>query len=83
MKFYGKCVSPASTLFNYSPSVNAKDGLLYLCCTGDFTYEPGYDLQRDNFDSFLLEVVLDGTMTFETEGKTFVAKRDDVVLLDC
>lgn len=83
MKSYEKNVSPVSSLFNYSPSVNAKEGLLYLCCTGDFTYEPGYDLQRDSFDSFLLEVVLDGTMTFETEGRTIVAKRDDVVLLDC
>lgn len=83
MKSYEKNVSPVSSLFNYSPSVNAKEGLLYLCCTGDFTYEPGYDLQRDSFDSFLLEVILDGTMTFETEGKTVVAKRDDVVLLDC
>lgn len=83
MKFYEKNVSPLSSLFHYSPSVNAKEGLLYLCCTGDFTYEPGYDLQRDSFDSFLLEIILDGTMTFETEGRTIVAKRDDVVLLDC
>lgn len=83
MKFYEKNVSPVSSMFNYSPSVNAKEGLLYLCSTGDFTYEAGYDLQRDNFDSFLLEVILEGTMTFETEGRTIIAKQDDVVLLDC
>ena len=83
MKSYEKNISPISSFFTYSPSVNAKDGFLYLCSTGDFTYEAGYDLQRDRFDSFLMEVILDGTMTFETGGKSYVAKRDDVVLLDC
>ena len=83
MESYEKNISPNSSFFTYSPSVNVKEGLLYLCSTGNFTYEPGYDLKRDNFDSFLLEIVLDGSMVFETGGKSFMAKRDDVVLLDC
>ena len=29
------------------------------------------------------QVILDGTMVYETEGRTIEAKQDDVVLLDC
>ena len=83
MRSIEKHVAAVSEYYNYSPSVNAQNGLLYLRCTGDFTYEPGYDLRRNSFDSFLAEVVLEGTMTFETEGRQYIAKKDDVILLDC
>ena len=83
MKSYEKFVSPVSSMYRYSPSVGARDGLLYLRSTGDYTYESGYDLCRESYDSFLLEVILDGTMVFETEGKSVKAKKDDVVMLDC
>lgn len=83
MRSIEQLVSPDSNYYNYKPSLNAKEGLLYPICVGDFTYEPGYRQQRDRFDSFLLQVILDGSLTLEAGGQTLSAKKDDVVLLDC
>lgn len=76
-------VDPSSILYKYDASATARAGLLYLCYAGDYTYLPGFDLVRDNFDCYLLGVILEGSMIFETEGQTFVAGRDDIVLIDC
>lgn len=83
MRSHEKLVSPESSMFRYLPSVNARNGILYLCCVGNYLYEPGYDLQRESYDSFLLAVILNGCMIFETDRQIIEAKRDDVVLLDC
>lgn len=83
MKSKEKLVAPQSNHYTYVPSLNARDGLLYPIATGDFLYEPGYVQRRDSFDSFLVEVILEGKLTIETEGKVLSAKKDDVVLLDC
>ncbi len=83
MKSIEKHVAQESSYYNYSASTTAKEGLLYLICTGDFTYEPGYDLYRNSYDSFLIEVFLEGEMSIETDGQTFMVSKDDLVILDC
>lgn len=83
MKSREKHVAAASNYYNYSSSVNARETLLYLKSTGYFIYEPGYDLYRSAFDSFLLEVILDGKVMIETEGETFEATTGYVALVDC
>lgn len=76
-------VSSDSEYFNYSPGTLARDYLLYPLCVGEFTYAPGYDLRRTTYDSFLLEVILDGQVEVETEGQRFTADAGSVVLIDC
>ena len=76
-------VAPGSYIYRHSPSPGAREGLLYLCYTGSYVYEPGYDLVREDFDCYLLEVVLEGSITFEAEGGVHTARQDDVVLIDC
>lgn len=76
-------VAPESNYYNYSSSVKAKETLLYLQSVGEFIYEPDYYLERNSFDSFLLEVILDGTVEIENNGVSFHAKANDAVLLDC
>lgn len=76
-------VAPGSYIYRHSPSPGAREGLLYLCYTGSYVYEPGYDLVREDFDCYLLEVVLEGSITFEAEGAVHTARQDDVVLIDC
>lgn len=76
-------VSRESEYFNYSPSALAQKHLLHPICVGEFTYAPGYDLRRTTFDSFLLEVILDGQVEIETEGQHLSADAGSVVLIDC
>lgn len=72
-----------SVYYNYSPGKIARTYLLYPICVGEFMYEAGYDLQRSTFDSFLLEVILDGTVQIETDGEELCAQAGSVVLIDC
>ena len=72
-----------SGYYNYEPSKGARDYWLYPLCAGDFTYLPGYHLERAAFDSWLLEVILSGEAEIESEGKSFHARAGDAVLLDC
>lgn len=83
MRSQENLVAACSEYYTYSPSVQARESFLYALIVGDFVYEPGYDLQRDRFDSFLLELILDGSVTGESDGETWQAEKGDVVLLDC
>ena len=83
MKSREKHVAASSNYYNYASSVTAKESFLYLNSTGKFTYEPGYSVERNSFDSFLLEIILDGNAVIETENESFLARKNDVVLLDC
>lgn len=83
MKSREKFVTASSNYYNYASSVTAKESFLYLNSTGKFTYEPGYSMERNSFDSFLLEIILDGNAVIETENESYLARKNDVVLLDC
>lgn len=76
-------VLPSSEYFNFSPSLLAREHLLHVLCVGDFRYEAGYDLNRTSFDSFLLEIILEGRVNIETEGESLTARAGQVVLIDC
>ncbi len=76
-------VSPSSVYYNFSPSLLAREHLLYVVCAGDFTYAPGYELNRTSFDSYLMEVILEGQVQITTEGEHLTARAGQAVLLDC
>ena len=76
-------VAPGSRYYNYTAGPAARDCLLTVKCVGRFTYLPGYALTRRSFDSYLLEVILDGSLTLQTGGQDYPANRGDAVLLDC
>lgn len=76
-------VAPGSRYYDYAASPAARQCLLTMRCVGRFTYRPGYALERRRFDSYLLEVILDGELTLETGGRTYAARQGDAVLLDC
>ena len=54
MKTSEKNVSRKSEYFVYVPSEAAQKTFFYPICTGNFIYEPGYRLERESYDSFLL-----------------------------
>lgn len=83
MKSLEPHVLPTSEYYNFSPSALAREHLLHVLCAGDFRYAPGYDLSRTSFDSFLLEIILEGRVNIETEGEAFTAHAGQAVLIDC
>ena len=76
-------MSPTSVYYNFSPSLLAREHLLYVVCAGDFTYAPGYELSRSSFDSYLMEIILEGRVNIETEGERLTARAGQAVLIDC
>ena len=76
-------VLASSRQYAYAASRLARDGLLYPICVGHYAYAPGYDLRRNSFDSYLINVVTDGEMHVECDAGTFCARKGDAVILDC
>ena len=76
-------ITEDSCYHNYEPSKMARDFWLYPLCAGLFTYQKGYRLERSSYDSWLMEVILDGETIIESEGKSCLAQTGDAVLLDC
>lgn len=61
MRSYEKYVTADSDYYVYTPSALAQKLFFYPVCIGHFHYEPGYHLKRNNYDSFLLMLIIDGT----------------------
>jgi AraC-like DNA-binding protein len=78
-----KSVDPKSDYYIYTPGALARDLFLYPTIVGDFKYEPGYNLYRESFDSFLCFIVKDGSCTVTVQGKNYVAFKNQIVFLNC
>lgn len=76
-------ISSESDYYVYSPSVMARETLLYPVCTGHFFYEPGYSLNRDSYDSYLILYVESGSMSVSPGGCEYVAEQGSFVFLNC
>ena len=83
MKTAEGCVSPVSDYFVHVPSKTARRMFFYPVQCGQFTYDPGYTLSRNSFDSFLLMYIQSGNMTLNFGGKTQHLPEKSFVLLDC
>ncbi len=79
-----KKVSPQSEYYTYHPSAIAANVYLYPVSVGDFFYEPGYELYRNRFDSFLLMYIARGSCRFtDTSGESNTVSAGKYLLLDC
>ena len=83
MKTVERKVSPVSDYYVYTPSKIAEQVFFYPVQCGLFTYEPGYVLFRNAFDSFLLMFVRHGVMDLDLPGKKQRVRENQFVLLDC
>ena len=83
MKSCEEFVASTSDYYIYSPSKLAQEMFLYPLQCGLFSYLPGYNLQRDSFDSFLLMYIQKGEMDLNTDGQTYHVTANHFVLLDC
>ncbi len=83
MKSHEPYVAQKSNYFIYSPSITATQTFFYPICTGHFIYEPGYQLYRNAYDSFLLIAVHDGELVVEYDGTRSSAKSGDFIFINC
>ena len=65
------------------PSKTAQTMFFYPLCVGHFFYKPGYSLQRESYDSFLLLYIEKGTLTLTVNGHSATAAQDSFLLIDC
>lgn len=72
-----------SEFFNFVPSVQGKSVFFYPISTGHFLYKPGYSLERNSYDSFLIMYILNGSAKIETKNFSGTACEKDFVFLNC
>lgn len=84
MRSQERNISPDSQYFVYSPSKNAREMFLYPLQCGRFIYEPGYELTRESFDSFLLMYVERGSFQLSADGSPArTVSTGQFALIDC
>lgn len=74
---------PDSERYFLTPSPEAKKLFYYLLVVGHYKCINGYHIKRDNFGSILLMYVLDGEETIVIRKKTYYAKKNDIILINC
>ena len=82
MKSTEEKIKKESEYFVSTPSALAAELFFYISSIGKFTYEQGYALQRENFDSFLIIYIAAGKMRFASKNE-YVARPGEIVLIDC
>lgn len=83
MKPYDPYIAEESEYYVYAPSRLAKEAFYYVICTGHYLYKPGYFLERDSYDSYLLLYVEEGSLLVNINGQKSKAGEGSFVLLNC
>ncbi len=74
----------ASSEHYYVPQPSGREGLLYYpVSVGYFDCKPSYGVQRNVFSSYLLLVMLTGSLSYQTRLGRGTARAGQVLLLDC
>lgn len=74
----------ASSEHYYVPQPVGREALLYYpVSVGYFDCKPSYGVQRNLFSSYLLIVMLTGSLAWQTRRSRGVARAGQVLLLDC
>lgn len=72
-----------SDYYMFLPSKAAQAMFFYPLCVGRFFYKPGYFLQRESYDSFLLLYIEKGSLALTVNGHSAAAAQDSFLLIDC
>ena len=76
-------IQEAEGIFVHTPSSFALDNLFYIRLEALYTCGPRYEVKRSGLNSYLMFYIKEGELLFEYEGRSFVAQRKDIVILDC
>lgn len=83
-------------MIHVEPGITKRDGI-YFCTSDSFTknnlfyilwgaiysLDKPYRVDRSYMDAFMLQYIMSGELNFILRGKTFTAKSNEVVLLNC
>ena len=83
MKTTESGVLKKSDLYFSTPSPTAMNLYYYPISAGHFYCDKKYHVKRKSFDSILITHIINGSLTFVQNGKTFTAKKGETVILDC
>ena len=76
-------IQEAEGIFVHTPTAFALENLFYIRLEALYTCGPRYEVKRSGLNSFLMFYIKDGELLFEYEGRSFVAHKKDIVILDC
>ena len=76
-------IQEAEGIFVHTPSAFALENLFYIRLEALYTCGPRYEVKRSGLNSFLMFYIKEGELLFEYEGRSFVARKKDIVILDC
>lgn len=76
-------IDPRSDYYVYTPSMTAKQLFFYPLQCGHFIYEPGYTLNRETFDSFLLMYMEQGSMRVKCSEYNSEIRAGQFLFLNC
>ncbi|KJR44779.1 Transcriptional regulator, AraC family [Desulfosporosinus sp. I2] len=83
MQVNEKGVLDRSEYYFFTPSNLAKSLFFYPMNTGKFFCDPNYHVSRNNYNSYLLMYVMSGHGTVCYNKKTYSAKENDLVIINC
>lgn len=83
MELYGKGLQKGSQMWFYTPSQMAKRLLFYPLAAGDFHCTARYRVNREQYNSILVLLVLGGELLLRQEGAELAAKGGELLLADC
>lgn len=72
-----------SDFYVFTPRQTSLETFLYPLRAGRFHYQPGYRIERNSFDSFLILYIEQGSLDIELSSKLFHARSGEFVLIDC
>lgn len=70
-------------IYFHNASVFAQQHLFYALWGAKYVCDKPYQVDREGLNAFLLFFIQMGELHFSYRGKTFTAKANDVVLIDC
>ena len=71
-----------SKVYFHTPTKLAKDLYLYPLCVGDYTYLPGYHLERENYPGYTLIYLEKGHLYGSSETNAFQLEEKQVLFLN-
>lgn len=74
---------PGSVTCFHTATPKIASGFLYPVCIGKYNCDSSYSVCRDNYDSFLFMLILDGKGYIKIDGQTFHLSKGDIALIDC
>lgn len=83
MELHGRGLRRGSEMWFYTPSQVARRLFFYPLAAGDFRCTEQYRVSREQYNSILLLLVLEGEMVLRQEGAELAARGGELLLVDC